>query len=122
MNDERIDYYEIRLSFLGCCYEGCRQKLKNITMGTSGVPKYEDGIGYAHYQFENSYELPIEQLMLDVVTLVLIAARGPEHVERFHRKEIKQILSTHPLYELIKELGEEEREDLLHDMKILQLI
>lgn len=122
MSSDRVDYYEIKKDFLECCYDGCRQKLKNIARGTSGVPKEEDGIGYASYQYEGVYQLPIEQLMLAVINLILMAARGPEHVEMYHRKEIKQILSAHPLDELIKELGEEEREDLLCDMKALQLI
>jgi hypothetical protein len=122
MNSERIVYYEIRQSFLEYCYEGCRQKLKNIARGTSGVPKEEDGIGYASYQYEGVYQLPIEQLMLAVINLILMAARGPEHVEIFHRNEIKKILSAHPLDELIKDISEEERSDLLYDMKLLELI
>lgn len=60
--------------------------------------------------------------MLAVINLILMAARGPEHVEAYHQKEINQILSAHPLEELLKELGEEERKDLLYDMKLLKLI
>ncbi|MFC0229131.1 hypothetical protein [Serratia aquatilis] len=122
MSGYRVDYYEIKKDFLECCYDGCRQKLKNIARGTSGVPQDDDGVGYASYQYEEVYQLPIEQLMLAVINLILMAARGPEHVEMFHRKKIKQILSAHPLDELLKELGGEEREDLLCDMKALQLI
>ncbi|WP_114196275.1 hypothetical protein [Edaphovirga cremea] len=122
MNSERIDYYEIKRDFLDYCYDGCRHKLINIARGTSGLSKDEDGIGYASYQYEGVYQLPVEQLMLAVINLILMAARGPEHVEMYHRKEIKQILSAHPLDELLKDLGEEEREDLLRDMKALQLI
>lgn len=122
MNSERIDYYEIKRDFLDCCYDGCRAKLKNIARGTSGLPKDEDGLGYASYQYEDVYQLPIEQLMLAVINLILMAARGPEHVEAFHRKEINQILSAHSLGELIKDIDEEERNDLLYDMKLLKLI
>lgn len=122
MNSERVDYYEIKKDFLECCYDGCRQKLKNIARGTSGVPQDDDGVGYAAYQYEGVYQLPIEQLMLAVINLILMAARGPEHVEVFYRKEIKKILSANPLDELLKELEEEERKDLLCDMKALQLI
>lgn len=122
MNDERIDYYEIKRDFLECCYEGCRVKLDDIASGNSQWPEGADGRGYASYQYEGAYQLPIEQLMLAVINLILMAARGPEHVEAFHQKEINQILSAHPLEELLKELGEEERKDLLYDMKLLKII
>lgn len=122
MNSERTDYYEIKRDFLECCYDGCRVKLNDIARGNSQWPEDTDGRGYASYQYEGVYQLPVEQLMLAVINLILMAARGPEHVEMFHRKEIKQILSTYPLDELLKELEGEEREDLLCDMQALQLI
>jgi hypothetical protein len=122
MNSERIDYYEIKRDFLDCCYAGCRAMLSDITAGNSQWPEGTDERGYASYQYEGVYQLPIEQLMLAVINLILMAARGPEHVEMFHRKEIKKILSAHPLDELIKDIAEEERSDLLYDMKLLKLI
>ncbi|WP_206194077.1 hypothetical protein [Serratia microhaemolytica] len=122
MSDERIDYYEIRSSFLECCYEGCRVKLNNIARGSSGLPKSDDGMGYASYQYEGVYQLPVERLMLEVVHLILMAARGPENVEAYHRNEINKIFSEHPLDELIQDIGEEERKELLRDMKLLKLL
>ncbi|MGP9434756.1 hypothetical protein ACT3RR_04915 [Ewingella sp. AOP8-B2-18] len=122
MSYERIDYQEIKLSFLESCYSCCRHKLKDINRGGLGWGKGEHEIGYAYYQFETAYELPVEKLMLEVVTLILWAGRCPEQSEMLHRKEIKQILSTHSLDELTKNLSEEEREDIFFDMKLLKLI
>jgi len=84
MSDERIDYYEIKRDFLECCYEGCRVKLDDISSGNSQWPEGADGRSYASYQYEDVYQLPIEQLMLAVINLILMAARGPEHVEAYH--------------------------------------
>lgn len=122
MNSERINYYEIKRDFLDCCYAGCRAMLSDFITGSPQWPEDTDERGYASYQYEGVYQLPIEQLMLAVINLILMAARGPEYVEIFHRKEIQKILSAHPINELLQELGEEEREELLYDMKLLKLI
>ncbi|ARB82704.1 MULTISPECIES: hypothetical protein [Yersinia] len=122
MSYERIDYQEIKSSFLESCYRCCRHKLKDINRGGLGWTEGEHEIGYAYYQFENAYELPIEKLMLEVVTLILWAGRCPEQSEILHRNEIKKILSAHPLDELIKDIAEEECSDLLYDMKLLKLV
>ncbi|EOX3826747.1 Uncharacterised protein [Enterobacter cloacae] len=84
MSDERIDYYAIKRDFLECCYEGCRVKLDDISSGNSQWPEGADGRSYASYQYEDVYQLPIEQLTLAVINLILMAARGPEHVEAYH--------------------------------------
>jgi hypothetical protein len=122
MSYERIDYQEIKSSFLESCYNCCRHKLKDINRGGSGWAEGEHEIGYAYYQFENAYELPIEKLMLEVVTLILWAGRCPERSERLHRIEINGILSKNDINEMVAHLEEEERKDLLYDMKLLKLI
>lgn len=122
MNYERISYDEIRDSFLRYYYIYCRNKLDSFNRRGEGWAERESEIGYAYYQFENAYDLPIENLMLNVLTLVLMATRGPEQAEKSLREDIKDILSKHKLDELIADISEEEKQDLIYDMSLLKLI
>ena len=83
---------------------------------------YFQEIGYAYDQAEGSYDFPIENLMLEVLSLIMIAGRGPEITERYHREMIEKILVEHPLEQLLEEITEEEKSDLLYDMSLLGLI
>ncbi|MCQ8233623.1 hypothetical protein [Pectobacterium carotovorum] len=60
--------------------------------------------------------------MLNVFKLILIAGREPEDVQDSIRKSITTILAEKHLEELIKDIGEDEKKDLLYDMQLLGLI
>ncbi|AVX36789.1 hypothetical protein ACSMDF_17170 [Yersinia enterocolitica] len=122
MSYERILYQEIRSSFLECYYYCCRNILDNVGRGGDGWAEGEHEIGYAYYQFENAYELPIENLMLNVLNLILGAGRFGDTFDSFYRREISEILSKHSLDDLMADIDEEERKDLLYDMKLLKLV
>lgn len=122
MNVERIDYKEIKSSFLDGCYTYCQHKINNINLHGSIWTNNESEQAYAYELFDNAYDLPIENLMLEVVTLVLMAGRGPEQAENYHRDRIAGILSENKLDELIADISEEERKDLIYDMSLLKLI
>ncbi|MGL4859076.1 MAG: hypothetical protein ACRC5A_04930 [Enterobacteriaceae bacterium] len=122
MSDERIDYQEIRSSFLDCYYYYCRNVLNSMNKNGRGWEENEHEIGYAYDQFENSYELPIENLMLHVLNLILSANRFGKTFEDYHRTQIANILSVHSLDELIADISEDEKNDLLYDMKLLKII
>lgn len=119
---ERIDYNKIKQSFLNNYYHCCRNLIfvKNTGRSVENISFQE--IGYAYDQAEGSYDFPIENLMLEVLSLVLMATRGPEQAEAYHRDMITKILAEHPLEELLEEVPEEEKSDLLYDMSLLGLI
>lgn len=52
----------------------------------------------------------------------MIAGRRPEITERYHREMIEKILVEHPLEQLLEEITEEEKSDLLYDTQPLILI
>ncbi|TAI84397.1 Imm2 family immunity protein [Pectobacterium versatile] len=83
---------------------------------------YFQEIGYAYDQAEGSYDFPIENLMLEVLSLIMIAGRGPEKSAKYHREIIEKILAEHPLEQLLEEITEEEKSDLLYDMSLLGLV
>ncbi|MEQ9944451.1 hypothetical protein ABRP58_20665 [Pectobacterium aroidearum] len=119
---ERIDYKEIKESFLIKYYDCCRNMIFVKNKGKEIENIYFQEIGYAYDQAEGSYYLPIENLMLEVLSLIMIAGRGPEITERYHREMIEKILVEHPLEQLLEEITEEEKSDLLYDMSLLRLV
>ncbi|WP_225086415.1 hypothetical protein U1R68_00320 [Pectobacterium colocasium] len=122
IDDERMTYKELRDMFLSCFYDCCRNKLQ-LYIKTGEKNDYDgEEIGYASYQFENTPFIPIEKLMLNVFKLILIAGRETENVEDSIRKSITTILAENSLEELIKDIGEDEKKDLLYDMQLLRLI
>ncbi len=122
MTEERVPYTEIRDYFLRCYYLYCRNKIFNINHRGGGWIENEFELGYAYEQYESAYDLPIENLMLEVFTLIMIAGRGPIQADAFHRKNIKSILSQYCFEEIIDDITEEEKKDLLYDMTLLDLI
>jgi hypothetical protein len=75
-------------------------------------------INWAYQEFYNSFELPIERLMLEVLTLILTAGRLPG---LFHREQIAKLLAEHSLDEMLHGIPTEEADELLYDMKLLKL-
>ncbi|MCS3407629.1 hypothetical protein [Serratia sp. AKBS12] len=122
IDDERMSYKDIRTDFLDCFYSCCRNILD--TSNKSGEKPSYDGIeiGYASYQYEHVPFIPIENLMLNVFKLVLMAGRGPEGVEINIRNNISDILKDRSLEELLLDASEEEKNDLLYDMELLGLL
>ena len=122
IDDERMSYKDIRTDFLDCFYGFCRNILD--MSNKSGEKPLYDGIeiGYASYQYEHVPFIPIENLMLNVFKLVLMAGRGPEEVEINVRNNISDILKDRSLEELLLDASEEEKNDLLYDMELLGLL
>ncbi|KAA3667045.1 immunity protein Imm2 [Pectobacterium carotovorum] len=119
---ERIDYKEIKESFLIKYYDCCRNMIFVKNKGKEIENIYFQEIGYAYDQAEGSYDFPIENLMLEVLSLIMIAGRGPEKAAKYHREMIEKILAEHPLEQLLEEITEEEKSDLLYDMSLLGLV
>ncbi|WNJ81256.1 hypothetical protein RJE46_08525 [Cedecea neteri] len=122
MISERASFQEIKTSLLELYYVYCQQKFDFTGGGASIWLKDESEIGYAYGEFCDSYDLPIEKIMLEVLSLILRAGRGPDKAEQHHYSRIAEILSEHSLDDLMADIDEEERKDLLYDMKLLKLI
>lgn len=123
-DDERAPYRLIRWWLLDCYYTYCRSKLhaKRLDKGGDLWLPLEYEIGYAYEQNEDAYGLPIEQLMLEVLTLVLRCERGSPKAEPYHRAKIAGILEKNDLSEMLSELPTEERREFEHDLRLLKLL
>ena len=121
---ERRTYKLIRWWLLDCYYSYCRTKLHLRNLGTKewewSVSEHE--VGYAYEQCEYCFDRPIEQLMLEVLTLILNAGRGPITVDSYHRRKIAAVLEKNDLHKMLHTLPAEERSEFEHDLKLLYLM
>lgn len=122
MSDGRFDYQQIKASLLELYYVYCQQKVHYASRNGEVWHKDESEIGFAYGEFCDSYDLPIENIMLEVSALILRAGRGLKQAEEYHYNKIAEILASHSLEALLNDIGEEERSGLLYDMKLLKLI
>ena len=108
---------------MNCFYVYRRDNIKDSQ--NSKVPtaiKQSTEVGFAYYQWEDAYDLPIEMLMRDVFTLIMLAGCTPGIVEQNIRKGIYEILSKYPFDKLLLDVSEEEKSELLYDMELLGLL
>ncbi|CAI1911715.1 hypothetical protein [Serratia marcescens] len=123
MNEERMNYNEIRSGFMSCFYVYRRDNIKDSQNSKEPIAiKQSTEVGYAYYQWEDAYDLPIEMLMRDVFTLIMLAGCTQGVVEQNLRKGIYEILYKYPLDKLLLDVSDDEKSDLLYDMELLGLL
>ncbi|MGI4848928.1 MAG: hypothetical protein ACRYGK_12430 [Janthinobacterium lividum] len=115
--EERVRYQEMRSWLLNCYYNYCRSKL----IGQRDWVAEESETAYAYDQFSNAFDSPLENLMLEVLSLILDGGRFPQF-GIYHRTKIAEILRFSNLNDLLADVHAVEAEEFLQDMKILQLI
>ena len=113
--EERATYENLKEWALECYFEGCRDH------AVKKAWSHEQVMGYVAYQFDAGFDLPIEDLMWQVVLLVLSGGWLPQwDVEM--RGAIADCIAKHGLDKLLVEVPNDEAETFLHDLGILQLI
>ncbi len=115
LHEERVAYETLKEWALETYYEGCRDH---------AVMKewpHEQIMGYVSYQFENTFERPVEDLMWHVILLVLSGGWHKE-IEQNIRGRIEKQLAEHSLENLLSDVPADEAEAFRHDLKILKFI
>lgn len=116
----RLPYGAMRSWLLDCYYTYCRSKIKAENRWGKGWLPNEHEIHWAYEQYEASFKTGIEQLMLEVLTLILNGGRGPASMESYHRAKIADLLEKHDLEAMLKTLENCELQELEHDLKLLK--
>lgn len=111
----RVDYKTLKQWFLDDAYIWCQRRFEKGV-----IKEWENEFNEwgALDSFSESFELPIENLMIDVIFIITNAGR----LKRSHKivlNRINDFLLKHNLNELISFLGEEEREDFLYDLNLI---
>lgn len=96
--EEITTYRELREYFLSRYYGYCRTKLNHNSQWSEG----ESEVGYAYGEFDNSFDTPVEKLMLEVLSLILDAGRAKESIQEYHRSAIRKILDENELSNMLK--------------------
>lgn len=113
--EDRVTYNDIRAWFLGSYYSYCKVKLLHQSSWAEG----ESEVGYAYSELENSFQLPIEKLMLEVIALILSAGRSPEKVRKYHLDSISKLLGEIELSTILKNLPSDEAVEFKDDLRLL---
>ncbi|MGQ8708491.1 Imm2 family immunity protein [Serratia sp. TSA_198.1] len=119
---EIMTYDEIKNSFGGACYSYCQNKTMVARKHGMGWGENESEQAFAYEALENSFSSPVEGLMLEVITLIMMAGRGTQQADKYHRDIIADILSKNTLDDIIQHVDEDEKKELLYDMSILGVI
>jgi len=109
LHDERVSYMTIKLWALETYFNGCRDNAL-----VKGWP-HEQIIGYVSYQFETTFELPIERLMWNVVLLIL-SAGWHEKPEKNIRNNIVVCMNEYSLEKLLEDVPQDEADMFRHDL------
>ncbi|MEI7144848.1 Imm2 family immunity protein [Pectobacterium brasiliense] len=115
-------YDEIKNIFFNACYSYCQNKSLVSKENGKKWSENESEHAFAYDALEGSFNSPTEDLMLEVITLISDAGRETEQTKKYHQDVISTILSKHSLNELLDDVTDDDRKDLLYDMSLLGLI
>lgn len=113
---KRINYETLKKWFFEDAYQWCQEKFENGKIG-----KWHQSFtewGGALDSFEGHFDLPIENLMLNVIYIIVNAGRH-EVSHDIVLSEIDDILSKNSLNDLISGLEEEEKQEFLYDLNLV---
>lgn len=74
---------------------------------------------FAYEAWEGAYTEPVEDLMLELVTLIFMAGRGSQKTVDYHKEKISKILSINNLDDMLENVTEDDKGDILYDLKLL---
>ncbi|WP_221179172.1 hypothetical protein [Pseudomonas frederiksbergensis] len=115
LHEERLTYETLKAWALDCYYEGCRD---HAVM--KGWP-HEQVMAYVDYQFEHSFERPVEEFMWRVILLIL---SGGWHQDWY--SSARQLITEHIIKDgidnILAGVPAAEAELFLHDLRVLKLI
>lgn len=60
--------------------------------------------------------------MLELVTLIFMAGRCSDQTVKFHTDIILKILSENDLFEMLKDVTEDDKNEILNDLRLLGFI
>jgi len=110
------NYYEIISLFLSGYHCYCRNKFFNTDGKAEKWLENEDERAWAHESNYDPHKSPVEQLMLEVVSIILEAKRGSAQFVRYKKEVINGILKEHELAELLQALLEDEELEFKTDL------
>ncbi|MFS5596686.1 hypothetical protein V2V61_11055, partial [Streptococcus agalactiae] len=90
MKNEYFGYYKVRQSFLDNCYSYNRFRLDTNTPIAPG----DDGVGYAYDQMHDAYDSLIDQLAVEVVSIVAGAHSNSVETRGYHLAKARELYGS----------------------------
>lgn len=114
--EERRNYIELKQDYMLIAFDACASKfhLGKVDKWVDNETEY----GYADYDFECCFRLPIEYLMWYVISIIVHAGRNYTY-HKMRLRKIKEILREHDIENLISDFGMEEREEFMRDLDLV---
>ncbi|NHZ36758.1 hypothetical protein [Massilia rubra] len=127
LNDEfpdgqRIPYKLIRYQFLRCYYIYCSSKFSVSKRIFGEWVGNEHESAFAYDNLELSFELPIENLMLEVISTIMAGGRQSAQFEQHTQKRIVKILDGRKIGDLLGTLDGDELAEFRADLALLRLM
>jgi hypothetical protein len=113
--EDRVSYNEIQEWYFGAAYSYCRHKIARKSPWTGDETEY----GFAYAQLDNSFDLAIEKLMLEVIYLISTAGRVTQEVQSAHREIMEALLSSNTGEELFSNLSSDEVSEIRSHLNLL---
>lgn len=114
LHDQRVTYSTIKCWITDAYFDFCRDRA--IVLGR---PHLEILAGIS-YEFESSFERPVERLMMEVVCMVLTGG-WYQLPMKHHQDQIQKLITENGLENLLAAVPKDEADLFRHDLKILKL-
>ncbi|MCS3430446.1 hypothetical protein [Klebsiella sp. BIGb0407] len=117
-----MSYDEARSGFSYSSYSYCRHVIGNLKNDPQYVMPEGSDQTFAYEAWEGAYSEPVEDLMLELFTLIFMAGRGSQKTVNYHKEKISKILSINNLSNMLENVTEDDKTDILSDLQLLELI
>lgn len=114
-----MSYDEVKSGFSSSRYAACRNMFMILNNGHNNIMSESSDQAFAYEAWEGAYTEPVEDLMLELVTLIFMAGRGSQKTVDYHKEKISKILSINNLDDMLENVTEDDKGDILYDLKLL---
>lgn len=110
---DKPSYTKVKSWYFDDCMTYCSNKIfhDNLTWLED-----ESESGFAEENYTGSFDFPVENLMVFVISIILSAGRTSDHIIKNYQREIENYLQNYDVNKLASELPEDEKTDFLHDL------
>ncbi|MDM1760236.1 hypothetical protein [Acinetobacter sp. 251-1] len=114
IDENRENYATIKSWLLETYFDACRD------LSIQKKWSHLEILGYTFYQFENSFELPIEKFMLFIAELIL-TANWDEALRKNIMYQVEVLIQENNFKSILEYFSEDEREEFLRDLSVLNI-
>lgn len=122
MSEDIASYDDIKGGFMFNMYNFRRGIINKSEKVKDHNELFNMELAVAYYQAENAYPIPVENLMFNVIRLILMAGMGYQVAEKSVFGFVIDILEKNNLDDMLNMISEDDRNDLIYDLRLLKII